>query len=365
MKNQLLPKNLLILVLVAIFATFFISFIGFTMSKNAFPSLLEIWNQWDTRHYIEIAKNGYQNFSGSEFNIAFFPLYPALIKIFTLIFRDYVLSALLVANIAYIAASVFLYKLVLKDFSEKIAFRTVFYLSIFPAAYFLHAGYCGSLLLFLSIASLYYARKEKWFWAGSLGLLASLTKITGVILLPVLLIEYLFQRKFRLKDIKTNILWLGLAPLGFLYYLFINYQVFGNAFKFLEIQKNHWGKTLALPWKGLLGAIESFKWRSPSEYITVAGAEIVFALLGLFLIILAFKYLRFSYGVFAILNWLIITSTSFWLSIPRHTLWLFPIFIVLALITNKRPALHYSITIICLMLYSTFLIFFIQGYWAW
>ncbi len=363
MKNQLLPKNLLVVIFVAILATFFISFIGFTMSKNAFPSLLEIWNRWDTRHYIEIAKNGYD--AGKEFNIAFFPLYPMLIKIFTLIFRDYVLSALMVSNIAYIAASVFLYKLVLKDFSEKIAFRTVFYLSIFPTAYFLHAGYCESLLLFLSIASLYYARKEKWFWAGSLGLLASLTKITGVILLPVLLIEYLFQKKFRLKDIKTNILWLALAPLGFLYYLFINYQMFGDAFRFLEIMKNYWHKTLVWPWKGFLWAAQGFKWRSPAEFITMAGGEIIFALLGLFLIILAFKYLRPSYGAYAILVWLIMTSTSFWLSIPRYTLWLFPIFIVLALITKKRPVLHYPITIICLILYSTSLISFIQGYWAW
>jgi len=320
MKNQLLSKNLLVIILVAIFATFFISFIGFTMSKNVFPSLLEIWNRWDTRHYIEIAKNGYQ--AEKEFNIGFFPLYPALIKIFTLIFRDYVLSALLIANIIYIAASVFLYKLVLKDFSKKIALRTVFYLAIFPTAYFLHAGYSEGLLLFLSIASLYYARKEKWFWAGSLGLLASLTKIAGVILLPVLLIEYLFQRKFRLKDIKTNILWLGLTPLGFLYYLFINHQVFGNAFRFLEIKKRLVGESLTSPLKGFMGAIQGFRWRSPSECITVAGGEIVFAILGLFLIILAFKYFRPSYGTYAILGWLIMVSKGFWSSTPRYLLWL-------------------------------------------
>ena len=127
--------------------------------------------------------------------------------------------------------------------------------------------------------------------------------------------------------------------------------------------KSHWYKTLNWPWVGLMETIKSFNWRSVYEVIMVSGAEISFALGGFFLIIFIFKYLRPSYSIYTILNWLVVTSTSFWLSIPRYTLLFFPIFIILA-IFNKYPAIDKLITIIFLMFYTTFLSLFIQGRWA-
>jgi len=205
-KNSLLLKELLALGLISIFSNFFISFILFIITQNSFPHLLEIWNRWDTPHYTDIAQNGYQNFGESRFFIVFFPFYPLLIKFFHFIFSNYLLSALIVSNIAYIIALIFFYKLVLIDYQKKIALRTIFYFTIFPTAYFLHAGYPESLFLAVSIASFYFARKEKWFLSGILGMLASLTKINGIILFPALFVEYLHQKKFKIKGIKINIL---------------------------------------------------------------------------------------------------------------------------------------------------------------
>ena len=356
-------KNVLIISLIVIILTFLSSFIIFTVNQETSSSLLNIWSRWDGLSYLNIAENGYQNIDENKFLIAFFPFYPLLIKLFTFVFRDYRLSALIISNLSYIVASLFLYKLVLKDFHEKTALRAVFYLAIFPTAYFLHAGYTESLFLVLLLSSFYYARQGRWLSASLLGMFASFTRINGIILLPALFVEYLLQRKFKIKDIKADILWLGIVPVGFLSYLFINYRVFGNAFQFLSFMKDNWQKSASWPWTGFLGALEGLQWRSLSDRFMVSGAEIFFTAIGIFLIILFFKKIRLSYGVYAILSLLLITSTSFWLSIPRYLLSIFPIFIALAII-GRKPKFNYLITIASLMFYTIFLTFFIQGDWA-
>ena len=74
--------------------------------------------------------------------------------------------------------------------------------------------------------------------------------------------------------------------------------------------------------------------------------------------------LRPSYTIYMLFTWLIVTSTGYWLSIPRYTLSMFPIFIVLAIIGDKWEALHYVMTIAFLLFYSFCLVLFTQGYWA-
>jgi 4-amino-4-deoxy-L-arabinose transferase-like glycosyltransferase len=65
----------------------------------------------------------------------FLPFYPLLIKLFALIFKNYMLSALIVSNLSYALAAYYLYKLVLLDYPKEDAIRAVFYFSIFPTAY--------------------------------------------------------------------------------------------------------------------------------------------------------------------------------------------------------------------------------------
>jgi Gpi18-like mannosyltransferase len=41
----------------------------------------EVFSQWDSRHYEKIATKGYQfKDNGKGYNVAFFPLYPLLVK---------------------------------------------------------------------------------------------------------------------------------------------------------------------------------------------------------------------------------------------------------------------------------------------
>ncbi|MFI5322154.1 MAG: mannosyltransferase family protein [Thermodesulfobacteriota bacterium] len=359
-------RELSLIAVISIIGTFLTAYVTYVLLQDKYPeSVISIWNVWDTHHYIAIAQHGYTSSTVDERNlqIVFFPLYPYIIKLFAIIFRNYVLSALLVSNLAYLGAVIYLFKLVSLDYDTEDSFRSVIYLSIFPTAYFLHAAYTESLFIMLTIAGFYYARKEKWCLSGTIGMLAAATRITGIILLPVLVIEYLNQKGFKLKEVGKNILWLSVIGLGFVFYLAINYVTFGDPLKFLEIQNAHWAKHLDFPYKGFLYALGSIYWRTPRDAMLAGWGEITFSLLGLALTIYSFFRIRLSYSLYALTTWLMVTSTWFWLSIPRYTLSMFPIFIVLSLLGRRREV-NYLLIFISLTLYAVFLAQFIRFNWA-
>ena len=359
-------RELSLIAAISIIGTYLIAYISYVLLQNKYPdSVISIWNVWDTHQYIAIAQYGYTSYTANERNlqIVFFPLYPYVIKLFALVFRNYVLSALLVSNLAYLSAVIYLFKLVSLDYDKEDSFRSVIYLSIFPTAYFLHAGYTESLFIFLTIASFYYVRKERYGLSGIFGMFAAATRITGIILLPIFVIEYLDQKGFILKKVEKNILWLLLIALGLFFYLSINYITFGDPFKFLVIQKVHWYKHLDFPYKGFLQALEGTYLRVPRDALTGGWCEIIFVILGYFLIIYSFLRIRLSYSLYALVSLLMVTSTGFWLSIPRYTLSMFPIFIVLSLLGRRREV-NYLVVFISLTLYAIFLAQFIRFNWA-
>jgi len=359
-------KELLPVVLITIFGTYLFSYVAFVVTEDVYPnSLLELWNKWDTRHYLNIAGHGYASSDEGKGNIliVFFPLFPYLTRVFALVFQNYLLSALIVSNLAYAAAAYYLYKLVNLDFEKEDALRAVIYLSIFPTAYFLHAAYTESLFLALTISSFYYARKERWALSGTVGMLAAATRITGIILLPVLLIEYLSQREYQIKKIRKDVLWIGLIGLGLVFYLILNYAAAGDPFYFLEVQKEGWSRKLALPYQGFLNALGGLPGRAPSGVFTGDWAEIIFAGLGLIGTVYCFFRLRLSYSLYALATWLVVTSTWFWLSIPRFTLTMFPLLIVLAVL-GRRRGLNFAIIFLSLMCFALFLSQFVRFRWA-
>lgn len=255
----------------------------------------------------------------------------------------------------------YIYKLVKLDLSEEVAEKTVFYLSIFPTAYFLSAVYTEALFLALVISAFYYSQRDKWLLTGLLGSMASLTRIIGIFIFLVFYyygISILYKKKFSLKGMKPDILWLGLIPLGFCIYLWINYTTYNNFFAFLDIQKVYWFKRLSFPWNGFLGAVAGLFWRLPAEKIMVSLMEIIFAFLGLVCSFLVFK-IKFSYGIYSLINWIFFTSTAFWLSIPRYTLTIFPIFIIFALWGQKRYYFHCFFTVFSCILLTLFTIQFV------
>ena len=320
---------------------------------------LEIWNHWDAVHYLRLAKHGYVSAGDSRVSLVFFPLYPWLVRGLAFLVRSYTVAAFLVSGIASVAAGILLQKLVRLDEPEAVARNAVWFLFIFPTSYFLHIGYTESLFLALILGSFLAARQECWELAGLLGAGACLTRVNGLILGPALAAEVALQY-WRTRRINLRWLWLGVVPFGFLGYLWLNHEVTGDYFAFTRIMQEHWYKKFASPWFGIhdvwLRALGLNVNEGLNEFIAVALITVC--------TVWSWFRLRPSYAVWITLNWLLINSTAFVLSVPRYTLTLFPVFILFARATNGRRFWFAILTIWSLLYFALYAGRFVQGLWA-
>ena len=342
---------------------------AFLVWKNewlgTFYNWLAIWNRWDAPHYLDLARMGYVSEGVEARWIVFFPLYPWLVRVSSLFLRDELLAAFFVSGVASVAAGLLLYRLARADGEpEEVARGAVFYLLVFPTAYFLHIGYNESLFLALALGAFLAARSRCWWAAGLLGGLAALTRINGVVLLPALAFEAWDEYRSAGRRARVEWLWLLLVGGGFGVYLFINWWVLGDPRAFLKMQGDHWFKSPTWPWVGIKGAWNATRGRTPSDALMVGWQELFFILLGLGLTVWAWLRLRASYAVWMTCNWLMWTSTKFALSVPRYTLVLFPAFILLGRLRASHPAWGAAVVVWSLLMLALFAARFAQGYWA-
>src|SRR3989338_6084990 len=89
--------------LIVHFTQYFIPYLGFFPYKEIaaqynLPRFLTALANFDGAHYLLIAKNGY-----SQYQQAFFPLYPLLIRwLSPLFFNNHLLTALIISNISFL-----------------------------------------------------------------------------------------------------------------------------------------------------------------------------------------------------------------------------------------------------------------------
>lgn len=142
------------------------------------------WFQWDTVSYYKIAMSGY----GPGPSIAFMPLYPLLIRFTAPLFGgNYLLAALTLSTVLCSISLTLLYELFSEIYPQKDAWWGVLLFITFPTAFFLLAAYTESLFLTLVLAFWHLARKRRWWLAALCAGLATLTRLQGVILTPVML----------------------------------------------------------------------------------------------------------------------------------------------------------------------------------
>lgn len=332
-------------------------------SLNQTNSFFGIWKRWDAAHYLDIAQIGYTATGEHRFMIVFFPLYSAITAVFDTVFDDYLISAFWVSGFASIALGLVFRELVRLDFSEKIAQYSVFFLFIFPTSFVLHIPYTESLFLALSIGCFLAARKKSWILAGVLGGLACLTRVNGLILFPALAFE-VWEDHSEIRKFNRKWLYLFLIPAGFGIYLFINYYITGNPTMFLDYQHEHWNKYLRFPFYGIIETWELIFNQKPSAAIMTGFEELFFVLIGLFATVFGWRRLRNSYRVWMAANWLLFVSTSFVLSVPRYTLVLFPLFILMAQGAAKNWRLQVLYIVWSILYLSLFVTQFVRGWWA-
>jgi hypothetical protein len=320
---------------------------------------LELWNRWDSLHYLKLAEFGYSK--ADPMKAWLYPLFPWTVRVFAWVIRDYLVAAFVVSGLACAAGAVLLRRLVARDYGEETAQRAVWFFLIFPTAYFLHIGYTESLFLAFMLASLLSARNERWWTAGLFGALCWMTRPTGIILLPTLAIEAAHQF-WETKRWQWQWLWIAFVPVGFGVYLLLNLKIAGNAFAFLPMRKELFYLSGAWPWDGMIDAYRN-RSQAPSNATMVGTQEFFFACLGLLGAIISWIKLRPIYAVWITGSWLLVTSATFLVSQPRYALSLFPIFI-LAGLAGRNRFWYGTMTMASLLFLALFAGLFVRGWWA-
>ena len=364
-----IPEQVKLAILIVLAAKILVLAIGYTVTylNNGAAPPISVFNSmfhyWDSSNYANIAQNGYVN-TGNDANfIVFFPLYPMLIRAITFDFAYGNISALIIANACSLIAFLYLYKLAKLEFNSGIAVKAVLFLSVFPTAYFLSAPYTEGLFFALIIACFYYARIDKWWLAGLLSFLGALTRLAGLLMVPVLVLEYFNQTGWKPRKIRLNIAFTFSALVGFLIYLGINQSVTGNPFTFMTIEATHWNNTFD-PWTGLTRA---WYWAGTGEFannLTIGAAPIAFAVFGLVMIgVAVWKRIRPSYILYMFLTWGLAVSTSWWISVPRYIMAMFPMFMLLGALTKKK-AVNIALVAVSVAWLCFFTVLFALGWWA-
>jgi Gpi18-like mannosyltransferase len=303
------------------------------LSANSWP-FVNMWARWDSGWYLDIARHGYMFIPGKQSNVAFFPLYPYLVRFvhyFIPLPHDagWLLIGIIIANAAFLVALIYLYHLVRLDYDRSLAARVVLYLCVFPTTLFCSAVYTESLFIALVISSFYYARTGRWFVAGALSAAAALARAPGILLVFPLTFEYFSQTEFNWRRVKPDVLSLTLAPIALLGHLTLLRWQFGdwNVISKTETLQG-WNRHFTFPWTTLFRAFPTI-----TTFNGYHGAfEFFFTIALLVLVIFACFRFRPSYAIYSVISLLFIVSWGTLLSAPRFGLMIFPAIMGLALL---------------------------------
>lgn len=334
------------------------------LRNGASGLLLGPWQRFDTMRYLSIAESGYEDMENSVFP----PLYPIATRFVGLLFGDVLpastgnlLAAIIISNLAFLGSLILLFRLTAQERDEPTAKRSVVYLAIFPTAFFLLAAYTESMFLFMALIAIWAARQDRFWRAGVAGLLASLTRLTGWVLVVPLGYEYLRQRSFTWRRFRLDVIAVALPLLGT--FGFLAYRWLVGLPNIDLIYRASWHQTTGLPGSDLITALRQM-------FSGVGEFRLFFdffcAILLIATTIIAFYRLGVTFGLYSTMLLLFmllpVSELKPLYSFSRYALVFFPTFILLGM-AGRNPWFHRLIAYPSIALYLYFSGQFFM--WGW
>ena len=211
------------------------------LDPGADGPILRSLTSWDGWYYLGIVRDGYQAdpVSGAYSNIAFPPLYPALVRLLSWpIPGSEGVVAILLSNVAFLVALALLVRLGTPYLGRRRATMAAGLLVIYPFASVFAMAYTESLFLLLMVAAFLAAERGHRAWAGIFLALTVLCRLQGIALILPLLIVMLRQDGWRPR---ASLGWLLLGPLAGVAFLGYIATVTGAPTAFLDAQQA-WGR---------------------------------------------------------------------------------------------------------------------------
>ncbi len=334
-----------------------------TLLHYGLPQSIRSFANFDGVFYIRIAEQGY-----AQFEHAFFPLYPSLMRFVSpLVAGNTLLAGLILSNGCFLAGLYFFSRylnLTLHERDRQIIPSSILMVLAFPTSFFLGSLYTEGVFFLLLTASFYFLAQKKYSFLFITSLLAALTRIVGVFLFLPILLDNWRNTKNRLAA-AGPIIGIGL----YMAYLHVTVR---DPLAFFHAQSAFGAgrstQLVLLP-QVLFRYLKIFLTTPPSFALFVALVEFIIfsAVLG----IVCYQLFELSKGrgsehrgivVFSLINTLLPTATGTLLSTPRFALVSLSVYIFLGQIRNNifRRVLLMTLSALHVVLAT----YFIQGYFV-
>lgn len=331
---------------------------------SSLPGIFDMWRRWDAEHFLTIAEHGYTAPVSDRHAAAFFPAFPLAVRTLLATGLAPVVAGMLVSLAAAAVAGAFLYRLADEEIGAGAGRRALLYLTIFPTAVFLIAPYSESLFLAGAIAAFYLARRQHWHLVGIPAAVAMGARAAGVFLLLGLALEFVRQGRFSRHRNATAAVALIVGALPLLAYGAFLAQAMGDPFAFLEHQREGWGRTYVGPITSFMNTWNTWDGAAyPTNWLLAWRLEIVAAAVGVGFTAWALAKREWGYAAFMGSMLLVLMTSTWYYSIPRMLLTMFPIVIFLSEATAHRRHLHEWLIIGFAPLATLGVVIFTEGAW--
>ena len=306
----------------------------------------ETFAAWDSGWYFDIAQRGYYWSESGQSSLAFFPLYPLLMRALAWPFgggeRALWVAGIALAYLCLFGGLVVLHRLTETHFGgREVARRTVLYVAVFPFAYFFTQVYTESLFLLTSVSAVAAAFGARWGWAGVFGGLSALTRPNGILIGVPLGLLALTGRP-RPPELARRMAALSLVPLGFAAFCAFAYRLSGDPFGWLRAQAQ-WGYSVGnRPWVELMRLIDGIDRSGLYGYFFSDPLAVYYFLHGVVALIFValapsvFRHLGLALGAYVAVSLYVPLSGNALEGIGRYAATLFPVFMLLGSVVRSR-----------------------------
>lgn len=301
------------------------------------------WVAWDSSWYMRIAQEGYNFVPGQQSSVAFFPLYPLLIRAVESLGPDVYQSGVLITLLCGPLALVMFTKWARLLADEDTALKAGLLMACYPFTfYFYGAMYSDALFVLLVVSAFLLLERGFLVPAVLIAAVATAARPVAPAVVLGLLVRRLEWKRMRGEKWTVMDFLPLLSGLGFGCYMLFLWHQFGDPFAFVKVQgaagwdqNPGWHTWLKVSWFERVILSPSDK----REAFRLA-AHAFFTLLALALVWPTRKLLGWGYAVYVLaIVGLPAWSTKDFMGMGRYLLSSFPVFLTAALLLRERPRL--------------------------
>jgi hypothetical protein len=315
------------------------------------PSWLQGWAQWDSGWYYRIASEGYSFAGRHQSTVAFFPLYPLVMRAANVVVGNVYVAGILVTFAAGAAASGLLMAWLRDRMSPAAAWTCLATVFLYPYAFFLYGVVYADALFFVTVlAAFLLLEADHPVLAGLAGALATAARPVALVLVVALAVRALERRgalrpamggwldRRRLRPADAGVL---LSVLGLVAWCLYLWHRFGDPFAFATAESG-WqqspGPSTWLKFRFFYDMAHIWNLRFWGVFYV---AHLVLTIAMACLVPRVFRRFGVGYGVYvALLIGVSAFSTMNFFGMARYLLAAFPCFAVLGEMLVERPMLR-------------------------